>query len=179
MLTRRTHGGRVIGGLLALGWLWVGAVFHGHYFATLNFAAPVYGTLFMLQAGLLCWYGPIRGRLRLRLRFDVPGWVGILVLLYGLVGYPLLDALDGRALHGPRLAGIAAGPTVALTIGLLLQNGARTPLPLLLIPGIWSLVAGFSGWVLDLKADLLLPLAATAAVTSAMWHNRRIRRDPG
>ena len=174
--------GRLAGGLLALGWLWVGAVFHLHYFATINFAAPLYAGLFVLQGLLLVWYGPLRGRLVMRLRSDGPGWFGSLVVLFAALGYPLLDLLSGHPLDWPRLVGLAAGPTALFTLGMLLHSVGPTPLPLLAVPVIWSLVAAYSGWVLGLAADLAaLPLAIIALGTA--WRNdrrhRRSRRPGG
>ena len=173
----RPGGGRLAGGLLALGWLWVGAVFHLHYFAAVNFAAPLYAGLFILQGLLLVWYGPVRGRLAMRRGTDGPGWIGTIVVLLAILGYPLLDVVSGYPIEWPRLVGLAAGPTALYTLGLLLHTTGRTPLPLLAVPTTWSLVAGFSGWVLGLPADLGLAPLAAIALGAAWWKNRRHERN--
>ena len=170
--------GRIVAGVLALGWLWVGLVFHGFYFVDLNFAAPLYAGLFVLQGLLLLWQSAARGRLAFVYRKDIVGWVGGFLLLYALIGYPLFDYLNGHA-EGVRLAGLAAGPTALLTIGLLLHTIAPTPLHLFVIPVIWTLVAGFSGWVLGLWTDLLMPLAAMVLLPTLIWKHRLQRSlDP-
>lgn len=171
-LNRAPDGGRIAAGLLALAWLWVGLVFQLHYFAVINFAAPVYAGLFVAQSLLLFWWGPLRDRLRLAFRQDGRGRVGSLILIYAVIVYPLLDRVGENADGAVRLAGLAPGPTALFTIGLLLHARDRAPLPLLAIPLAWSLVAGFSGWVLGLPADLLAPVPAVFGVAAAVWYGR-------
>ena len=145
--------------------------------STYNFAAPLYRGLFVLQGILLAWHGAWRGRLALRRRRDVPGWTGAALVLLALVGYPLSDVLAGHPLEALRLPGLAPGPTALFTLGLLLQATTPAPLQLFVIPVAWSLIAGFSGWVLGIVADLLLPLAAVAALAAALWRRRHSRAD--
>ena len=163
--------GRLITGMLALAWLWVGLVFHGFYFADINFSAPLYAGLFVLQSLLLWWHTGSRGQLVVAYRMDVAGWIGGLLLFYAVIGYPLLDYLNGHT-AGVRLTGIAAGPTALLTIALLLLMSGPTPLYLFLIPALWTFVAGFSGWVLGLWADLMMPLAVVALIPALLWKRR-------
>ena len=167
------YGGRVAGALLASGWLWVGLVFQFNYFARINFAAPPYAGLFVLQGVLLIWQGPIRQRLGLRLRTDLAGWLGILIGLFALLIYPLLDYLAGQPASNLRLAGLAPGPTALFTLAVLLHSAGHIPLHLLAIPVAWSSIAGFSGWVLGMPGDLVMPLPAILALAAALIRNRR------
>ena len=163
--------GRIVAGVLALGWLWVGLVFPGFYFTDLNFAAPLYAGLFILQGLLLSWQGGLRGRLVFGYRRDAAGWVGWLILLYALVAYPLLDYLDGHTAV-LRLSGLAPGSNVLLTTGLLLHTAGRVPWYLFVIPVIWAFIAGFSGWVLGLWADLIMPLVVVMLLPALVWRSR-------
>ncbi len=163
--------GRIVVGVLALVWLWVGLVFHGLYFTDLNFAAPIYAGLFVLQGLLLFWHSGSHGRLVFAYRRDVVGWIGGFLLLYALIGYPLLDYLDGYT-SGMRLVGLSAGPTALLTVALLLHTVKPAPLHLFVIPALWAFIAGFSGWVLGLWADLIMPLAVVALVPALSWKHR-------
>jgi hypothetical protein len=149
---------RAIAGLLAAGWLVTGLVFHGLYFGRLNFLAPVYATLFTVQGVLLVWHGVVRGRLAFRYRGDQAARAGTFLALVALA-YPLLDGLFHPDWLGLRLAGLAPAPTVVLTLGLLLLAEAP-PRHLLIIPGLWSLVAAFTAWHLAVPLDLGLPLLA-------------------
>ncbi len=166
------YGGRIAGALLASGWLWVGFVFQFDYFARINFAAPTYAGLFVLQGVILIWQGPIRQRLGMRLRTDLAGWLGILVGLFALLIYPLLDYLAGQPASGLRLVGLAPGPTALFTLAVLLHSAGPIPLHLLAIPVVWASIAGFSGWVLGMPGDLVMPLPAILALAAALMRNR-------
>jgi hypothetical protein len=167
------HGARAIGALLALAWLWVGV---GHQFlhlAALDFAAPVYGALFVLQGLLLAWTGVVRDRLAFGFRADLFGWCGLALALAAAVAWPLADGLLGHSWQSVRVAGLAPGPTAAFTLGVLLLTTSRAPLHLALIPLLWTLVAGATAWVLAIPQDLPLPVTGVAGVALILWKNRR------
>ncbi len=162
--------GRPVAAVLAAGWLWAGVVFHFQYFATINFAAPVYGGLFVVQGLLLAWQGAWRDRLNLGFGGRAPQWAGLVLALYALAVYPLVDYL--AAGDGLRLAGLAPGPTAALTLGLLLQARGPIPLHLLAVPVAWCVVAGLTGLELGVPADVSLLAVAAVAMVAALRHNR-------
>jgi hypothetical protein len=78
-----------------------------------------------------------------------------------------------------RRAGLAPCPIALLTIGLLLLSDGRRPLLLLLIPVLWTLVAGATGWSLGIPHDAVLPLASIAAISVILWDNHRRLSAPG
>ena len=166
------HGARAIAALMALAWLWVGVGYHLLHFATLDFAAPVYGALFVLQGLLLAWTGVVRNRLAFRFGPDLFGWCGIALALVA-VAWPFADALLGHAWQSVRVAGLAPGPTAVFTLGVLLLTAGRAPLHLALIPLLWTLVAGARAWLLTIPQDLAWPLAGVAALALILWKNRR------
>jgi len=170
------HGARAIAALLALAWLWVGVGYHFLHFAALDFAAPVYGALFVLQALLLAWTGVVRDRLTFGFGADLFGWCGLALALAAAVVWPLADGLLGHGWESLRIAGLAPGPTAVFTLGLLLLTAGRTPLHLALIPLLWTLVAGATAWVLAIPQDLALPAAGVAAFALILWKNRRRAR---
>ena len=111
--------------LLAAGWLWVGLAWHLGAFAGINFAAPLYGMLFVLQAAILAWMGA-RGRVAFRFRPGLRGWAGLGLAVAAIIGYPLADHLGGAPWPAVRLPGAAPCPTALLTLGvLLLAEGRR------------------------------------------------------
>lgn len=145
-------------------------VFHFQYFATINFAAPAYAGLFVVQGLLLAWQGVWRDRLSLGFTGGGTQRAGMVLTLYALAGYPLVDYL--AAGNGLRLAGLAPGPTATFTLGLLLQATGRIPLHLLVLPVAWCVAAGASGLALGLPADVSLLAVAAAAVVAGIRHNR-------
>jgi Family of unknown function (DUF6064) len=164
--------GRVVSLVLAAGWLWVGLAWHLGAFAGINFAAPLYGALFVLQAAILAWIGA-RGRVAFQFRPGPRGWTGLGLAVAATVGYPLADHLGGAPWSAVRLPGAAPCPTALLTLGvLLLAEGRRLLLPML-IPALWTVVAAFTGYVLMIGPDQFLPLAGAAALVLALSSNLR------
>jgi hypothetical protein len=169
-------GDRTIGALLAAAWVWIGVGYHVMHFATINFAAPLYGAFFVLQGLLLAWTGAVRGKVAFRFRPGLFGWVGLALALAAMAAWPLADGLTGHGWESVRLVGLAPGPTTAFTLGLLLLTNGRTPLHLTAIPLLWTLLAGATAWVLPIPQDLALPVAGLGAVCLILWKNRRQRR---
>lgn len=173
---RRAWAARLLWGVVAAGWLWTGAVFHLGHFADFNFMAPVYAGLFLLQGGLLAWHGVVRNRLSGGWRGRRAAAPGALAVLFALAGYPVIDAMGGGP-PGVRLAGLAPGPTVLLTLGLLALVGGRPPRHLLVVPLLAAGAAGLQGWVLRLPADVLAAALGLAALGTALLS--RHRAQPG
>lgn len=55
----------IIPGLLALHWAWAGLAYHAAFFSRINPAAWVFSGIFLLEAGLLLWYGVVHRRFQL------------------------------------------------------------------------------------------------------------------
>ena len=110
------------------------------------------------------------GRLTFRLRRTAAARFGLALAVAALAGYPLIDGLAQPGWLGLRLVGVAPAPTVLFTLGLLLM-AAHPPRHLLILPLLWSLLAGYTGWRLGVPADALLPVLATLALALG-WHRR-------
>lgn len=169
------HGDRAIAAALAAAWLWTGYGYHYLHFATINFAAPIYAALFILEGLLLVWTGVVRDRIAFRFRPDVVGWSGLILALAGLLAWPLADGL-AYGWAGVRLVGLAPGATAVFTLGMLLLTERRTPLHLALMPLLWTLVAGATAWILAVPQDLAQPVAGLVAFGLILWHERSRRR---
>lgn len=171
--------GRAVAGLLAAAWAWIGAVFHLDHFATINFAAPAYGALFIAQALLVAWTGLLRGRLDIGFTGDPYGWAGFGFAAYALVVYPLTAWLAGHGWPQTPLVGLAGAPTIIFTIGLLLLVRGRAPVHLAVIPVIWSLIAGATAWVLATPEDIAVPVAGLGGLALILRKNARARAVAG
>ncbi|MGF1610100.1 MAG: DUF6064 family protein [Kiloniellales bacterium] len=169
--------GRLIGALLAAAWAWNGVVYHLLHSATINFLAPVFGAFFIIQALLLLWTATIRGKVSFRWRADPCGLAGLGLIAFALLLYPLLGWLAGHGWPQAALFGVAPCPTTVFTLGLLLAIEGRTPLHLVAIPVIWSLIGGSAAWLLGVPEDLVLPIAGFGALALILWKNRRTARS--
>ena len=168
-------GDRAIGALVALAWLWIGVGYHFLHFAAIDFAAPLYGALFVLEGLLLAWTGVVRGNARLPLRRR-PVRLGRPRARDRRGARLAARRLWGHGWQSLRVAVLAPGPTAAFTLGLLLLTGGRTPLHLAVIPLLWTLVAGATAWILAIPQDLALPVAGLGAFGLILWKNRRQTR---
>lgn len=168
----RRGDGRFIGTLLAAGWLWCGLVFFDRHLAPFDFMAPVYGWLFVAQAVLLLW-GLVWRRATLQFRADVFGAAGLALAAVALFGLPLLAGFVEGGYASARIVGVAPGPTALFTLGLLLLAPLRTAWPLMVIPLLWTGVAGAMAWALDVMAAWPLPFLGLAALLLSLWRLRR------
>lgn len=168
-------GARLLGLVLAAAWAWTGAVFHLQHFATVNFVAPVYGMLFLVQAVFLAWTGVLRGRIAPRFDGSLVGAAGLAMIGYSVIGYPALALSSDEGAAGTRVIGLAPDPTALVTLGLLLLADGRAPVHLCIVPVLWTLIAGVTAWVLGIVEDLVLPLFGLGSLGLLLWKNRRRR----
>jgi hypothetical protein len=167
---------RLIAALLAGAWIWIGVVYHLKYFATINFAAPLFGLAFIIEGLLIAWSGVITRRITFRFRADAAGFAGLTFVTFAIVVYPLLGWLAGHAWPRVAMFGVAPCPTTIFTMGLLLLTEGRTPPHLAIIPVLWSLVGGSAVWLLGVPEDLALPIAGLSGLGLILWKNRAAPR---
>ncbi|KTG16763.1 hypothetical protein AUR63_01475 [Guyparkeria sp. XI15] len=137
---------RAAGILLAAAWAAVAWGFFDLY-AEINLLAPWLAGVFVAQAlaiaaialvgpGLAIGYAGRRAR------------IGLAIACWGLLGHPLLLLAVGRSPASLELFGLAPDPTAIATIGLLLSSQLRHPVPLLVLPLAWCLIAALTWWAL-------------------------------
>jgi hypothetical protein len=176
LLRPTTWGSRLIAVLLAGAWMWIGAVYHLKHFATINFAAPLFGLAFIVEGLLIAWSGAITRRVTFRFRADAAGWTGMAFVTFAMAVYPLLGWLAGHIWPRAAIFGVAPCPTTIFTMGLLLLTEGRTPPHLAVIPVLWSLVGGSAVWLLSVPEDLALPIAGLCGLGLILWKNRTAPR---
>jgi hypothetical protein len=174
----RAGRGRIVAAILALAWAWNGAVYHVLFFATINFWADIFGAFFILEALLLLWSGVIRGELAFRLTYDAFSRIGVAFAIFALAIYPLIGWLLGHAWPRAPMFGVTPCPMTIFTMGMLLLIAGRTPLHLVAIPVLWSLIGGTAAWFLDVTEDLALPVAGLGGLALILLKNRG-RAVPG
>ncbi|MBD3237096.1 MAG: hypothetical protein GF330_10355 [Candidatus Eisenbacteria bacterium] len=162
---------RIVSAGLAFLWAWMAIAYHFVWFATINPAAWLFGSLYLIHVALLLWLGVIRRRLR----FGLPGrerlTIALLLVLYGLVVYPLLGQWLGHSY--PRLPTFGLPcPTTIFTIGIYFLLLPPFPRGILVVPIFWSLVGGSAAFLLHVWQDLGLFVAGAAALILFFWPQR-------
>jgi hypothetical protein len=170
--------GRIIAGILAACWLWVAWGFLYTRYATINWAASWFATIFAVQALLLILVGVIAGKLS----FGAGGHrAGLGLVVFALLIQPLIGPLVGRKWTEVELFGLAPDPTVVATLGVLVVAspgvgwGARWLL--LVVPILWCAISGATAQSMASSDALVLPTAATLALGLAAW--TALSRRPG
>jgi len=133
--------GRWVAAFFALSWAWVAWGFHLQRYATINWAAPAFAVVFLVQAIFLVWTG-ILNRLVFKRRASMPGRVGWSLYYFGLIGQPLLSPLSGDAWIQTGLFGSAPDPTATATLAMVSIASNRSHWGLMIIPLVWCAISG-------------------------------------
>ena len=159
LLSRRPLPDRWISALLAAHWLWSSVAYHAAFFTRINPAARIFAALFFVQAALFVWVGVVQGRLSFAPRASK--WTGVawLAVVYSLA-YPAINAVDHLSVSRIPTFGVPC-PTTIFTAGMLMLATPRW-WRLAAIPVIWSVIGGSAAFLLGVRADYALPIAATA-----------------
>ena len=162
---------KIISGMLAFLWLWMGIVYHYLFFTPVNPAAYLFGSAFILQAGLFLVFGVFQDRLSFRFAPDKFGITGVIFILFALFMYPVLGYLFGNIYPAAPTFGLPC-PTTIFTFGLLLLSHKKFPVAILLIPFIWSIIGFTASFNFGMVEDTGLLLAGLITLPLLLLHNR-------
>jgi hypothetical protein len=153
--------------ILALLWAWIAVTYQFAFFARINPAAYAFGVLFLLGALAFLWFGTVRGASAFRLQRDARTVLGLALVLYALVGYPIWSSLSGHAYPHLPTFGLPC-PTTIFTVGML--SLARGPVArwIFVAPIAWCAIGVQAAFLLDVAPDLGLGVAGLAAVLLAI-----------
>lgn len=175
LVRARTHDSRLIATVLGLFWCWMAVAYHFAFFASINRAAILFGFVFLGEAFLLLWYGVRTERLRFAVAHDVYGVIGIVMIVFALVGYPVLGVALGRRYPASPTFGLPC-PTTIFTFGFLLLARAPVPRRLLVIPFLWSLLGAIAATRLGVAEDYSLLVAGLVTILLVLWRDRSMPR---
>jgi hypothetical protein len=163
---------RIISAILALMWLWTGAMYHGLFFAGINKAAFGFAALFIVQGVAFLYLGVIRDGLSFGIRPGLPAIVGWVFIAYAAILYPLIGVLTGHGWPAMPMFGVTPCPVTIFTFGLLLLSIRRFSYWLLAIPFVWSLIGGSAAILLDVPQDWLLLASGIITVGLILLRDR-------
>ena len=164
---------RVIAGILAAMWLWTGIAYHALFFSAINKAAYLFAALFVIQGCYLIYAGVYRGRIRFGLGTGPACWIGLALVAYAAVVYPLVGIATGHPYPAMPMFGVTPCPVTIFTFGLLLLASPPLSRWLLVIPFVWSLIGGSAAILLHVPQDWLLLVSGFVAVPLIVSGNRR------
>ena len=168
----RASSSRLICGLLATAWLWIGYIYYGSYIVGLSWAGWIAAAAFVLQGILLFVFGTVRDAMALQYERGITANAGIGFMLYGLFVYPATAVATGVEPGSAPVIGLAPDSTLLFTLGILLVAKNRTPLLLALLPLGLAAASGISAILIGLPEDYVMLPAATGALVLIVMKNR-------
>lgn len=169
--------GRIISGILALFWIWMGVLYHMAYFSAINPAAWTFGALFVLEGLLFIVIGSIWGKLSFNFDLKPIPIVGAVFILYAMVVYPLLGLAFGHWYPRAPMFGVAPCPTTIFTFGMLLWAKKPIPAYILVIPLIWSIIGTMAAISLQVPQDYGLGIAGIVGTILVILRNRDLKNE--
>ncbi len=168
LLFRRSHSSSTVIALaLSALWLVNGVGYHWLFFAQINPVARGFAAVFVVQAVLLAAAPWLYPRLSFAVRADARSVVGLALIVFAAVGYPLWGVLAGHSYPFAPVFGVAPCPTTIFSVGVLLMGNWRTVRWLLIIPAIWSAIGGSAAVLLHTPQDF--GLIATLVIVLAFY----------
>jgi hypothetical protein len=164
--------------MLAVQWAWAALAYHAAFFSAINRAAWLFAALFVIQSGLVVWFGLVRGQLRFS-RAGSPRRLVAWILIGSSLLYPILAQVEGHAYPASPTFGVPC-PTTILTIGFLFAADPPWPRTLAVIPMLWAFIGGSASGLLGVRSDLLLVAAGLALVADLVpWRRVWTKDRPG
>lgn len=166
--------------LLAVAWLFVAWTFFLDRYATINWAAAYLAPAIGAQ-GLLLGIMAIKLKAtNLTYSGNARRTLAIGLVVFSLIGYPLLAFAFGRPWHAAELFGIAPDPTATATLAVLALGRGILAVLAAIVPVVWIIITSLTLHTLgavDFFVPALLALASAVAAY-AQSRARNIISDP-
>lgn len=170
------HSSKIISFILSLLWFWMGIVYHIIFFTSINHAAFLFGSLFIIQGILFLAFGVFKNKFLFNVKNDKYGITGISLIIYSLVMYPILGYFFGHIYPSSPTFGLPC-PTTIFTFGILLFNQKKCLILILIIPFIWSVIGFMAAFQFGILEDTGLILASIVTVTLLGYRNRKLQKN--
>lgn len=129
---------RVIPGILTFFWSWVALAFWLPSAQQGFSPGYLFAAVFLIQGGLFLSQ-LIKPKRMEGFHANFASWVGIIIMLYAMLGYPLFGYLIGHIYPRTPPFGLTPCPVVTYTFGMLLLTVQKVPKALLIIPLCYAL----------------------------------------
>jgi hypothetical protein len=175
-IKRLDSSNRIIAGILAFLWVWIGLVYHFAFFISINPAAYVFALLNVLQGVVFLVFGVFRPRLSFGFRLDIYAIVGAAFVLYAMIIYPVLGYFLGHVYPKAPTFGLPC-PTTIFTFGLLLWTDMKLPRTVLVIPFLWSIIGFTAALTLGIREDIGLLVAGIVGTGLILIRDARAEKS--
>jgi hypothetical protein len=155
-------------------WLWSGTVYHILSFTSINRAAYLFGSMFILEGLLILFEYTFRKRLILKTRNKWKLVTGYLFIVYGLTIYPIISYFTEGSWSSTISLGLPC-PTTILTFGFFLIYSEKLPCYLLIIPTLWSLLGISAALNFGVYQDFVM--VVSAIVTNVWLFRKRSKKS--
>jgi len=166
---------RIVAGILATLWIWIGLAYHLFFFTSINPAAYVFAVLNVVQGIVFLAYGVFRPRISFGFCRDVYGIMGALFVLYAMIVYPMIGYFLGHLYPKSPTFGLPC-PTTIFTFGLLLWTNMKFPRIVLVIPFLWSIIGFTAAIALGIREDIGLLVAGFVGTGLILFRDARARK---
>lgn len=170
-----THSGKVISLMLAFFWLWMGIVYHILFFSAINKAAYFFGAMYVMQGVLFILYGVMHDSISFHFRKDTYGIMGMTLIVFALIAYPLLGIAAGHIYPLSPTFGLPC-PTTIFTFGLMLLSDKKFPILLVIIPFLWSMAGISAALNFGMLEDWFLIIAGVITLSFVIFRNRKFNQ---
>jgi hypothetical protein len=157
---------------LALLWLWMGVVYNIIIFASINKAAYLFGSLFIIQSVIFVYFGIIKRSLQFEYQRSFFSYTAIILVIFALIIYPLLGYTFGHIYPSSPTFGLPC-PTTIFTLGIILFIRGRIRYLLIVIPLLWSVIGFSAALTLGIFEDTGLLAAGVITVVLVLIKNRK------
>ena len=154
-------------------WLWTGVAYHALSFSVINKAAYIFAALFIFEGCYLIYAGVYRDQIRFGLRPILATGVGISLIVYTAIVYPLIGVATGHRYPEMPMFGVTPCPVTIFTFGMLLLTLRPVPSWLFVIPFVWSLIGGSAAILLNVPQDWLLLVSGFIASPLMFFRDRQ------
>jgi hypothetical protein len=163
VLMPRRWSGVGVSTILAILWAWLALVYHLAFFTRINPLAYVFSGFSLAGALGFLWQGVVQRRLQFAWVGGGRAFIGTVFVVFALVLYPIWSWYEGHPYPYMPTFGLPC-PTTIFTIGLLAFLVPPYPRIPLIVPILWCLVGAQAAFLLGVRQDLGLLVAAAVGV---------------
>ncbi len=170
-----TYSLKIVLAILSFFWLFTGIVFCFIYWAPSHIFGYIFGICCTLQ-GLMFLYSISRSDLTIISRNNTYTFIGILFVLYAIIGYQIYGYYLGHIYPKFFAVGLVPCPTTIFTFGIFLIINKKTPIKYIVIPLIISLggiIAVYIGIHEDIGLIIVGMLGAILIILRNMSDKRK------